>query len=680
MGDQDRQRRREAGHLGCPVRQERGRGDEQARPPRGVRARVALAIDEQEEGDHLDGLAEAHVVGQAGAQAQLREEVEPSHAHLLVRPERAVQRAAGVGRRAATPGRAASAARRPATGRPPPRTTRDPRRPRLRRPPAFDARHEAHRFGEGQAVSRGGAFDAPELVDQAAQTLAIDFDPSPPQQRQAVHALEQRADLVGRQRLAVERHVHPEVEQRVESEARRRLGADGGLDGGPGGRPAFHPAGTRTTMPACSSEWTSRSRARASGGVHRSGWKISPASTIAFSHAQLSVARWTGSSSESSRALLAAPAYSRSAWPSGRCCGVACADRPVRVGGQEGERRVGVLAVLGQVEVHAADGVPGGVELPQRVLDGSLRGGKALANRIADRAPQVPKDVRRSGTRRRPLAARPRPRPRVQHRSGQGSAAGFDTPPGAPAVLGLSAERVDVSRREVAPVGERRGKRRLDLAGAELQEPATRAAGEGLAEAGCRGSIQVRRVRALFEDQTPMWRQDEIKGRRAARGAADSPGGTISGFYQLARRNTSNSASRREPRRSRSRSRSYAAWRFSQNRSEVPKNRASRRVCNTRTWKLACQAVDRLRKEASRRRANALRWCPSTRLLRSLSQGAIRLGRVDPVGMSEGAEPKSGGPPAQCLGSDHSSALLRRDSLRLRTGLASRSSPEGLAS
>ena len=32
---------------------------------------------------------------------------------------------------------------------------------------------------------------------------------------------------------------------------------------------------------------------------------------------------------------------------------------PGRVGGQEGERRVGVAAVLGEVEVHAPDQVPG---------------------------------------------------------------------------------------------------------------------------------------------------------------------------------------------------------------------------------------------------------------------------------------------------------------------------------
>ena len=97
---------------------------------------------------------------------------------------------------------------------------------------------------------------------------------------------------------------------------------------GRGGRPVFQVAGTRTTTPACSIAWRSRRKARASRGVQRSGWKISPWSTIAFSHAQCSAARWTGRSSDSRRVLLAAPAYSRRAWPSGRCCGVPCAERP----------------------------------------------------------------------------------------------------------------------------------------------------------------------------------------------------------------------------------------------------------------------------------------------------------------------------------------------------------------
>ena len=95
------------------------------------------------------------------------------------------------------------------------------------------------------------------------------------------------------------------------------------------GRLALQVAGMRTTTPARSSSGTSPRKRRASCGVQRSGWKISPASTISLSQAQRSAARCTGSSSERSRSLLAAPAYSRSAWPSGRCWALPCADSRV---------------------------------------------------------------------------------------------------------------------------------------------------------------------------------------------------------------------------------------------------------------------------------------------------------------------------------------------------------------
>ena len=54
---------------------------------------------------------------------------------------------------------------------------------------------------------------------------------------------------------------------------------------GRGGRFARHVAGMRTTTPACSRVCTSRSKHTASAGDQRSGWKISPASTISFNQA-----------------------------------------------------------------------------------------------------------------------------------------------------------------------------------------------------------------------------------------------------------------------------------------------------------------------------------------------------------------------------------------------------------
>ncbi len=98
---------------------------------------------------------------------------------------------------------------------------------------------------------------------------------------------------------------------------------------GRGGRLPRHAAGMRTTTPAVSRWGTSRRSWSASRGVQRSGWKISPASTISLSQGHVSEARCTGTSRESRRCLLAAPAYSWSACPSGKCCALACAERRV---------------------------------------------------------------------------------------------------------------------------------------------------------------------------------------------------------------------------------------------------------------------------------------------------------------------------------------------------------------
>ena len=98
---------------------------------------------------------------------------------------------------------------------------------------------------------------------------------------------------------------------------------------GRGGRFDRQFAGIRTTTPALSNWGTSLRSCKALLGCQRNGWKISPASTMAFSHGQLSAARCTGRSRDNRRPLLAAPAYSRIAWPRGRCCALAWAERRV---------------------------------------------------------------------------------------------------------------------------------------------------------------------------------------------------------------------------------------------------------------------------------------------------------------------------------------------------------------
>ena len=171
----------------------------------------------QQQRQHLHRLAQPHVVGKAGAEAERRQQVKPAHAGLLIRTQRRLQRVAGIDARerfrAAKPferlgepgagddcdqsaarvarrhGRDVRARRAGAS----PRRTRD----RLLRPPA---RPRETRRACGRASSRSTSTQRP-------RTRCRPFE-----RRQ------QLRDLVGSQSLAVERDLHSEVEQRVRAE------------------------------------------------------------------------------------------------------------------------------------------------------------------------------------------------------------------------------------------------------------------------------------------------------------------------------------------------------------------------------------------------------------------------------------------------------------------------------
>jgi hypothetical protein len=89
--DEREQARSEAHELGLPVREQRGRRDDQARG--GGLARGLLATQQQER-DDLDRLAEPHVVREACAEPEPAEVHEPSRSRLLVRTQRRSQLAA----------------------------------------------------------------------------------------------------------------------------------------------------------------------------------------------------------------------------------------------------------------------------------------------------------------------------------------------------------------------------------------------------------------------------------------------------------------------------------------------------------------------------------------------------------------------------------------------------------
>ena len=63
---------------------------------RGLRLSPAFVLQHQQQRQHLDRLAEPHVVGKAGPKPEPREQVEPLHARLLIGPQRALKVLTGI--------------------------------------------------------------------------------------------------------------------------------------------------------------------------------------------------------------------------------------------------------------------------------------------------------------------------------------------------------------------------------------------------------------------------------------------------------------------------------------------------------------------------------------------------------------------------------------------------------
>ena len=80
MRDHGFQTWREAFELRRPVGEQRGGGHQKAGCPGAVR----LLTEYEQQRQHLNGLAQSHVIGQASPQAELGEQIQPPHANLLI--------------------------------------------------------------------------------------------------------------------------------------------------------------------------------------------------------------------------------------------------------------------------------------------------------------------------------------------------------------------------------------------------------------------------------------------------------------------------------------------------------------------------------------------------------------------------------------------------------------------
>ena len=359
MRDQHAQRRREFLRLRRPVGKQRSRGDDQAR-----RAFVLRQSEDQRQG--LQGLAEPHVVGQTRPEPEPDKEAEPAHARLLIGPQARLQlrpRQRG-GERV----RLAQRAQR----------LREPFARRDLRPVGagwrvlrldIGAGDQPHRTPERNALRARDPLDLGIAVERRLDPARIDLDPFAAQHREPVARQQQALQLLRRQRLAVERDIDGEIEHRARSDHRGRLGADGRGDRRPAW-PRARPARRHTHDEA--GRLQSRDIVEQ---THRVGGRpaqrmedlaaidhlLQPAATFARpAHRlqqlqQIRPGARTGifAQSRAERRMTQAAA--------GRHAG--------NIGREEGEGPLRVLAILGEIEMHAPDMAPAAVPRGEKTVE-----------------------------------------------------------------------------------------------------------------------------------------------------------------------------------------------------------------------------------------------------------------------------------------------------------------------
>lgn len=207
-----------------------------------------------------------------------------------------------------------------------------------------------------------------EAIQRPAQPRVIDLDPASANERETVGHGEQAFELRGGQRLAIERDLHAKIEQRVLAQTCRDVLADGGGDvrtGGavplPGrGHPHHH---ARAFQLRDVGEKPKRLRGRPPQRME---------DLAGIDHAFQPRAALRGALHGNEQRQQALPVRDTgelvqrlSEW---QVLGFAVCGQASGVGGEEGERRRVVLTVLGQVEVDAANEVPGRAAVPEEVL------------------------------------------------------------------------------------------------------------------------------------------------------------------------------------------------------------------------------------------------------------------------------------------------------------------------
>ena len=182
MRDHDGKPRREAGRFLRPIGQQRSGSHEQAR--RLYRLLASASVEGEQQRENLNRLAKTHVVGEARAQTEPGQKMQPLQSGLLIRPQCRLQRSAGID--AGEAFRAAASLKR----------LFEPRASLHMRPLGagrsrsssieIGARQQPHGLRERHALGRRQLFDCVEPVEGRSQSRRVDLDPFAAQQRQTM--------------------------------------------------------------------------------------------------------------------------------------------------------------------------------------------------------------------------------------------------------------------------------------------------------------------------------------------------------------------------------------------------------------------------------------------------------------------------------------------------------------
>ena len=208
------------------------------------------------------------------------------------------------------------------------------------------------------------------MLQRPRQAIAIHLDPLATDQDQPLRLGQQVADLRLRQLLAVERHLHLEVEQCVEPQLGRRLAADRRLHlracravHAPARRHAHDHAGALERRHVLE-ELCRLRRTPAQGVVNlpRIDHALQPRARLGCP--------LHGRQQRQEALAVARAGIVLEGLAERQVLRLALDRKPRRIGRHECERRGLVLPVLGQIEVHAADQVPGRIAGLEEVLWG----------------------------------------------------------------------------------------------------------------------------------------------------------------------------------------------------------------------------------------------------------------------------------------------------------------------